>query len=83
MDRRALLEFARRDWSLVANAKTAFWRARKSGQSAAEILAIGDQWRRHAQAVRPDWPTEAERVADLEVHVRVAEALHAVGRRPR
>ncbi len=83
MDRTAILEFVRRDWALVAEAKSTFWRNRKSGRSAAEILAMGDQLRRHAQAVRPDWPTEAERVADLEVHARVAEALHAVGRRPR
>lgn len=83
MDRKAILEFVRRDWALVAGAKSAFWRKRKRESSAAEILAIGDQLRRHARAVRADWPSPAERAADLTAHARVAEALHATGRRRR
>lgn len=83
VDRHAILEFARRDWSQVADAKAAFWRSRKSGRSPAEILASGDDLRRHAQAMKPGWPTEADRLADLAVHQRVAEALRAVHDGPR
>jgi hypothetical protein len=83
VDRDDILAFARREWSLVAEAKTEFWLTRKQGLSAAEILAIGDDLRRHAQAVRPDWPNEAERYADLAVHLRVTEALRAVSSRSR
>ena len=83
VDRADVLAFARRDWARVAEMKDTFWRHRKRGRSAAEILALGDQLRRHAQALRPDWPSSADRTADLAVHRRVAEALHAAGRRPR
>jgi hypothetical protein len=83
MDREAILAFVRRDWAMVAESKTRYWLDRKRGLSAADILAIGDQLRRHALAVRADWPTEADRAADLAVHERVAEALRAVSSRPR
>jgi hypothetical protein len=46
--------------------------------TAADALELGDALRRHAQSLRPDWPDAAERVADLAVHTRVAEALRAV-----
>lgn len=80
MDPKAILEFAQRDWALVAEAKAAFWRRRKREGSPADILAIGDQLRRHMMSVRPDWPSSAERAADIDVHRRVSEALHAAGR---
>lgn len=83
VDRDDILAFARRDWSQVAAAKAGFWRDQKRELSALEMLALGDELRLHAQRVRPDWPTEADRAADLAVHHRVAEALRAVVIRPR
>ena len=83
VDRDDILAFARRDWAQVAEAKTGFWRDQKRGLSAEQMLALGDQLRRHAQAVRPDWPSPRERDEDLAVHHRVAEALRAVAIRPR
>ena len=83
MDRDAILAFARRDWSQIAEAKTGHWRDRKRELSVTEMLAVGDQLRRHAQAVRPDWPFAHDRAEDLAVHHRVAEALRAVAIRPR
>lgn len=83
VDRQDILSFARRDWALVASAKAAFWRERKRRCSAAEILATGDQLRQYARSVRADWPSPSDRAADLAVHERVAEALHAAGRRRR
>ena len=83
MDRDDILAFARRDWAMVAESKTRYWLARKRTLSAAELLAVGDGLRRHALAVRPDWPTDAERAADLATHERVTEALRAVSSRPR
>ena len=83
MDRDDILAFARRDWAMVAESKTRYWLDRKRALSAAELLAVGDELRRHALAVRPDWPTDAERAADLATHERVTEALRAVPARPR
>lgn len=54
-----------------------FWLNRKRASSPAELLTLGDQLLRHARTMRPDWPGEAERAADLAVHQRVAEALRA------
>jgi hypothetical protein len=83
VDRDDILAFARRDWSGVAEAKAEFWIASKRGLTAAEILAVGESLRRHALALRPDWPSQSERDADLAVHVRVAESLRAVSSRSR
>ncbi len=83
MDRDAVLQFIRRDWSAVAEAKTRFWHGQKAHRSAADVLLVADQLRQHARRLKPDWPTPEERLADLAVHQRVAEALRAVARRPR
>lgn len=83
MNRRDILAFAHRDWALVAEAKAEFWKERKRHLSPGDVLAVGDQLRRHAQAVRPDWPGEADRAADLDIHLRVTEALRAVSTRLR
>jgi hypothetical protein len=80
MRRDDVLAFARRDWAAVEDAKARFWAERKSSMSAADALAVGDGLRRHAQAVKPDWPSPADRAADLAVHSRVSEALGAVSR---
>lgn len=83
MTRDEILQFVRRDWSAVSRSKTRFWRDLKSNRSAAEVLALADQLRHETQRLRPSWPPLTERLADLAVHQRVAEALRAVARGPR
>lgn len=83
MDREALRQFARRDWSAVATSKTHHWRALKRSRSAADVLTIADRMRLHARQLRPEWPTPQQRLDDLRVHQRVGEALRAVAGRPR
>ncbi len=83
MNRDDVLQFARRDWSALAESKSRFWHDLKSRRSAGEVLAIADQLRQQARQLRPDWPTLDARLNDLAVHLRVAEALRAVSRRPR
>lgn len=83
MNRDDVAQFARRDWSAVAESKARFWRGLKARRSAAEVLAIVDRLRQHAQRTRPGWPTIEERLDGLALHQRVAEALRAVARRPR
>jgi len=83
VDREALRQFVRRDWSAVATSKARFWHDLKARRSAAEVLAVADQMRTHAQRLRPDWPTRQHRLDDLLVHQRVGEALRAVAGRPR
>jgi hypothetical protein len=83
VDRDALRQFARRDWSAVAASKTRHWRTLKTGRSAADVLAIAERMRLHAKQLRPEWPTPQQRLDDVRVHQRVGEALRAVAGRPR
>ena len=78
-----LLQFARRDWSAVEEEKARYWARRKHDMTPAEALRLGHALRRHAAALRPDWPSDAERREDLDTHARVAEALRAVTRAAR
>jgi hypothetical protein len=80
MNRDDLIAFARRDWAAAAAAKAAYWADRKRQMSPAAALDLGDVLRRHALAVRPDWPDHNARAADLAAHLRVSEALHATAR---
>jgi len=83
VNRSDILAFVRRDWSLANDEKTAFWAERKRRIPAAEAVRLGDELRRHARLLRPEWPDAAERAEDLAVHVRVSEALRAVAHRAR
>jgi hypothetical protein len=80
VNRTDILAFVRREWSLAAEQKAAFWAEHKRTISAAEAVRLGDELRRHARLVQPTWPDAAERADDLAVHIRVSEALRAVSR---
>jgi len=67
----------------VATSKTRYWQTLKTGCAAADVLAIADRMRVHAQQIRPEWPTPQQRLDDVRVHQRVGEALRAVAGRPR
>jgi len=70
--------FAGREWSLVDAAKRRYWVERKKILSPAAALRVGEELRRHVRAMRPDWPSPAERAEDLEIHARVAASLRRV-----
>jgi hypothetical protein len=70
--------FARRDWAAIADAKAAFWASRKPSMTPVEALEIAEMLRQHVLRVQPNWPDDAEREADLAVHVRVSAVLRAV-----
>jgi hypothetical protein len=60
-----------RDWAPVRASKEAYWRS----LDPATRLHLADELRRHALLLHPDWPTEAQRAADYEAHVRLSERL--------
>jgi hypothetical protein len=70
--------FAGRRWSLVEDAKRRYWIERKKILSPAEALAVVEGLRRHVRAMKPDWPSQAERAEDLEMHAKVAASLRRV-----
>lgn len=78
MTREDIVRYATRDWAGLADAKADYWAARKTTLAPAEIMQLGDDLRRHALAVRPDWPNAADRETDAAAHRRVSEALRAV-----
>jgi transcriptional regulator with XRE-family HTH domain len=73
-----LIDFAQRDWSAVAELKAEHWLERKRRLGTAESFRIADDLRRHVASVRPDWPDEAERSADIASHVALGESLRRV-----
>jgi len=80
MVREDLIRFARRDWATVAAAKEQHWLRQKRAMSPADVWQMSDVMRRYAQALRPDWPTQVDREADIESHHRVGLALRALSR---
>ena len=84
MRRNEILSFAGRDWAAIEEEKARYWVEWKRSMTPAEALAAAESFRRLARQMKSDWPDEDERAADLDVHVRVGEALRAIsGRRPR
>ncbi len=67
-----------RDWSLVRDLKHRYWADRKRGISAEGALEIADGLRRQARVLRPDWPDDRQREADLRTHIHVSECLRRV-----
>lgn len=70
--------FAGRERSLVDEAKRRYWIERKKTLSPAAALGVVEELRRHVQAMKPDWPSPAERAEDLEMHAMVAASLRRV-----
>ena len=77
-DLESIRAYAGRAWDEVARAKAEFWVTRKANLSPLEVLELVDRLRRHVATLRPDWPSPAERTADLNVHSRVSLSLSRV-----
>lgn len=70
--------FAGRSWDAIAEADGEYWLARKKRLGPAEGLRMAAELRALVAIQRPDWPSPADRQADLEVHARVSESLRRV-----
>lgn len=73
-----LVAFARRDRERVQREKERYWVEWRRAHGSAEASALAERLRVQARKARPDWPSEAERMDDLRVHVRVSELLRRV-----
>lgn len=76
MDTAQLRAFAHRDWQLKQQAKDSHWLT--NDLEAEDTLRSVAHLRSFALAIRPDWPSEADRLEDLGIHQRVAQALRRV-----
>lgn len=75
-------DYAGRAWHLVAAHKRAYWpRALRERGELATFEASQALWV-HMRALRPEWPSAAERAEDLAHHLALKRALdraaHAV-----
>jgi hypothetical protein len=77
MDREAVRNFALRDWGAVENAKRDYWAERLRRDGTAAVLAAAESLRGLVRSIRPDWPSPAERRADLRHHIRLKRRLDA------
>ena len=75
-----LAAFARRDWKMVEDSKTTYWKTLADSGDRERLIHAADALRRFAQECHPGWPSEEERTQDLESHARVASALSHAAR---
>ncbi len=69
--------FALRDWAAVETSKRDYWAERLRQDGTGVLLAAAESLRALVRALRPDWPTPAERRADLRHHIRLKRHLDA------
>ena len=75
LDPEDLRAYADRPWGEIEAAKRRAQAEHAAASTVAERIAVAERLRRAAVAARPDWPSAADRAADLAAHVRLAELL--------
>lgn len=69
----SLRDFASRPWDEIEGLKRRYWA--DSDMKPEELLRVAEELRLYAVSVRPDWPDDAQRQADLDSHIRIAHLL--------
>lgn len=78
MNPQHLIDYAQRDWQLLDEKKAEYWRERQHRLGPGEGVRVAEELRRWVRQIRPDWPTPADREADLAHHIRLGEMLRSV-----
>ncbi|MBK8943213.1 MAG: hypothetical protein IPM79_37855 [Polyangiaceae bacterium] len=81
MKREDLIAYARRDWSTLAEVKREFLLTRRAKLGAAVNFEVVDTLRAQVHAQRPDYPRTADRQADLDAHILLADRLRRASTR--
>jgi hypothetical protein len=63
--------FVRRDWGALTAAKDRSWLEERERTGVAGAFQTLSALIEHARSVRQDWPSEEEREADLDMHLRL------------
>lgn len=77
MDAQAVRDFALRDWRRVERSKRDYWASRLRTAGPEVLFSAAEHLRSFVQSIHPDWPTPAQREADLAHHVRMNRLLDA------
>lgn len=75
-----LREYAGRDWQRIESEDRAYWVGRYRQFGGLETLRASQALWQHMKTVRPDWPTEADRAADLAHHIQFKALLDRASR---
>ena len=70
-----LRAYARRPWHVLAALEIDHWTRELAARGPLATFAVSQALWAHMRAVRPDWPTEADRHADLADHVALKQAI--------
>jgi hypothetical protein len=85
MDAEAVRAYMARDWSAVTDDKRAWWADRYQREGGLASWRASVALHAVVRRTRPDYPTERDRKADLDMHVRLRRLLdrasHAFPRR--
>jgi len=70
-----LRAYARRPWRLLAELDLDHWARELAARGPLATLEASQALWVHMRSVRPDWPTETDRRADLADHVALKQAI--------
>lgn len=70
-----LRAYARRPWHVLAALEHDHWARELAAHGPLATLVASQALWTHMRSVRPDWPTEVDRRADLAHHVALKQAI--------
>jgi hypothetical protein len=71
-DVRAYLE---RGWTVIEDLDREHWAREFAQRGPDAAMAAGEALREHVRSIRPDWPSDEERRADLAHHIELKLAI--------
>ena len=71
-----LREYMARDWAAVRRSKERYW---SEELSAADRIRLADSLRLAVLVATPDWPSEEDRIDDLDAHEQLAGRIRRAG----
>jgi hypothetical protein len=78
MDPANLRAYVQRDWQRLQDHEARAWLHIKATHGVTAAILAAESLRLAARELDPGWPSEADRQADLETHIRVSRMLRSV-----
>ncbi len=72
--------FVRRGWAAIERLDREHWARRRRDEGSRATFRASSALLEHVRRLRPDWPGEAERAADLEHHLAQQRLLEKAAR---
>lgn len=78
VDPRHLRAYVERDWAAAESLKQEHWAREFADRGPEATLQASQALWRHMRLVRPDWPSDPERLGDLAHHIALKRAIDRV-----